>query len=297
MTPRSLLAVAAFALLCLPLVLLPGCDEDAPAPVELMPTPASRGTHFDAATAGTIRGEVRWEGDLPEVPAFRVRPNPLFGPPLDQAQVRDNPHAPVIDPRTRGVAGAVVFLQGVDPERSRPWDHGPVRVELRGCRIHVLQGDADSSVGFVRRGDPVAFVSKDPFYHTVRAAEAAFFTLTFPDADQPLERRFGKTGQVELSSGVGYYWMRGHLFVDEHSYYARTDTEGRFVLRDVPPGRYQLACWLPSWVEAGHEREPENASIVRFTFRPPVVRTREVRLGLRETVPARFSYATSLFER
>jgi hypothetical protein len=38
-------------------------------------------------------------------------------------------------------------------------------------------------------------------------------------------------------------WMQGWLGVLDHPYFAVTDAEGRFTLRDVPPGDYTLAVW------------------------------------------------------
>src|SRR5207248_1964383 len=132
--------------------------------------------------------------------------------------VRDNPHAPNIDSATSGVAGAVVFLRGVDPARARPWDHPPVVVEHQDRQLWVVQGGVRSRIGFVRRDDSITMVSREKVFNALHAGGAAFFTLTFPDADQPLRRALDKKGQVELSSAAGGYWMRGHLFVDDHPY-------------------------------------------------------------------------------
>jgi hypothetical protein len=282
--------------LCLLALLVLGCNEADPPAEPPGPAPAQAATQFDPVTAGTVRGRVLWEGELPDVPPLEVRYCPGYGPPLDRDHFRPNPHQPAIDPRGRSLAGAVVCLHGVDPEKARPWDLGPVRVEQRQCRIHVLQDGSDSQVGFVRRGDPITIVSKDGVPHALRAQGDAFFTLTFPDRDMPLQHRLGRAGHVELGSGVGYFWMRGHLFVDAHPYYARTDAAGRFVLRDVPAGRYRLACWVPSWVMDRFEREPENGVIIRYYFREPVVREHEVEVRPGGTTSARFTYSRDLFE-
>src|SRR5262249_30904512 len=153
---------------------------------------------------------------------------------------------------------AVVYLRGVDPARARPWDHPPVCVELRDYQIHVRQGDEEGRVGFVRRGAEVTAVSREPVFDSLQARGAAFFTLAFPDPDRPRTRRCPRAGVVELSSGVGHFWMRGHLFVSDHPYLARTDAAGRFSLPRVPAGRYELVCWLPDWHESSHERDADT---------------------------------------
>jgi hypothetical protein len=228
------------------------------------------------------------------VPPFEIR---SFSPAGQPRLIRENPNAPAIDPPNRGVAGAVVFLRGVPADRARPWDHAAVRVEQRDRRLHILQGEAASRVGFVRTGDEVEMVSRDPLFHALHAGGVAFFSLTFPDPDQPRSRRLTSRGLVELTSAAGYYWMRGYLFVDDHPYYTRTDAQGRFRLDRVPPGRYELVCWHPSWLEARHDRDPETSLVIRVAFRPPVERRQQVEVPRQGNVAADFSLSTGDFEK
>src|SRR5262249_44220267 len=131
-------------------------------------------------------------------------------------------NAPTIDPSNRGVANAVVFLRGVDPVRSRPWDLPPVQVAISDFAFKLHQGEWHNRIGFVRRGEAIEMTSYDPILHMLHADGAAFFTLAFPDAKKPLSRRLTKPGIVELSSASTWYWMRAYLFVDDHPYYACT---------------------------------------------------------------------------
>jgi hypothetical protein len=227
---------------------------------------------------------VTWSGAIPEVPGYRAPASPGSEHAGEPRRNWPNPNAPHIDRRTRAVADAVVFLRGIDPSRGRPWDHPPVRVELRNYQIHVLQGGTDSSYGFVRRGESIAMMSVQEVYHSLQARGDAFFSLAFPDANDPSNSRpLDRRGIVELMSGCGHFWMRGWLFVDDHPYYTRTDAAGRFTLSNVPPGRYELICWLPDWHEAARELDAETAQICRLTFRPPVEIAQPVHLAPRQT--------------
>jgi hypothetical protein len=266
-------------------------DEKVPA----APVPAA--VAFDSASAGSIAGRVSWEGDAPTVALFRAPVSPLSEQPTGPKLLWPNPHAPVVDAKSGGVTGAVVFLRGVDPERARPWDHAPVRVAVRDSRFHILQGDVDAITGFVRRDDKVTIVSEDDRFQSVQARGAAFFTLTLPDRDAPHERLLAQTGVVELSSNSGQFWMRAHLFVADHPYLTRTDARGRFSLEDVPPGNYEIGCWLPDWHEASHERDGETALYSRLTFCPSVVKLRNISVEPRLRQTVQFAFGTGDFGR
>jgi hypothetical protein len=260
-----------FCLACgLALFGLSGCDESLALPESAGDIVSDMGCAFDPNTAATIHGQVTWQGAIPQIPSYRSPLSPGNEHRGEPLHIWPNPHVPVINPASKGVAGAVLFLRGVDPCRARPWDHPPVRVELRDTQIHVCQGDRDGKIGFVRRGDTIEMVSRQAIFHSLRVRGAAFFARAFPDADRPSTRRLDKEGLVELSSGCGYFWMRGHLFVADHPYYTLSDADGRFVLPQVPPGRYELVCWLPNWQESSRELDAETAFICRLTFRPPV---------------------------
>lgn len=269
-----------------------GCVEQAPSTTL---TPATHHDRFDPAATGNVSGRVSWAGELPEVPQLVVWK--LLAPQGNGRFVYANPNAPLVHPQQRGVGSAVVFLRGVDARAARPWDLPAVRVEIGSNGIRVRQGEVAGRMGFVRRGAAVEMLSTEDEFHALRAGGAAFFTVPFPDPDRPLSRNLNRSGLVELTSGVGHYWMRGHLFVDDHPYYARTDAEGNFALSQVPAGRYEVVCWAPNWNAVGHERDPETSRISRLTFHKPAekVQTVEVRAG--ETAEVRFELSHADFPR
>ena len=256
-----------------------GCGRSPAQPVVTIQPPVPVSQAFDSAASGSIGGRVVWQGETPVVEPLAILPIAAGLETGQPKQLRPNPHAPLIDPATRGVGGAVVYLRQVDAARARPWDHAPVTVAMTDYQLKIGAG----RIGFVRRGDPVTLVSRQPVHHALRADGATFFTLPFPEADRPLTRRFERTGLVELSSAATYFWMRGYLFVDDHPYYTQTAPDGGFTLTDVPAGRYELVVWLPNWREAGRDLDPEFGVVQRLRFAPPIEARRpiEVRAGAR----------------
>src|SRR5262245_40335686 len=117
---------------------------------------------------GRITGRVGWTDPVPALPPFRAVKG--VG---SAARTHEVPHpfAPQVDPNTRGLAGAVVFLRGVDPLRSKPWDRSAVSVEIVDDEFRTHDG----RVGFVPVGAEATFVSRSPVLQLVRGRGDDFF--------------------------------------------------------------------------------------------------------------------------
>jgi hypothetical protein len=235
---------------------------------------------FDPQRVGEIRGEVKWRGPQPIVPAFRSIPEPLTDQPPPPVRPWPNPNAPLIAGKTAGLAGALVWLRGVDQAVARPWDLPPVRVEAREQQFRIVQGRRTGRIGFVKAGDKVEFISRDPVFHNVQARGLdffirqgrpnAFFTCTLPDPNIVRSWRLDFPEIVELSSGCGYFWMRAYLLVSSHPHVALTDEQGHFVMAKVPPGSYEIVAWHPNWQITRTERNPDNQRIQQVRFAVPL---------------------------
>ena len=106
-----------------------------------------------------------------------------------------------------------------------------------------------------------------------------------------------KTGVVELSSAVGYFWMRAYVFVGEHPYYTLTDAHGNFRLNHVPKGDYELVTWLPNWHVAEKEYDPEVFTISRLFFHSAAEQMRKVVVSSQQITNAEFTFSEKLFSR
>lgn len=274
-------------------VVLAGCGEQQPDSAESCepsqlpgPTPSAQ---FDPSACGSIEGHVTWDGPIPVVPSFQVHSSGVPNKSHMLQQVRLNPNAIEVDPRSRGVHLAIVRLRGVDPAKARPWDYEPISIEMRRHWFNLFEGDKPASIGFVKRGAEVAIYSSDEFFHCVCARGAAAFSLPFVDPGRKTTRRLDRPGLVELTSGASYYWMRAYLFVDDHPYYARSDRSGAFRMGQVPPGRYKIACWHPNWQVIRQERDPESSLISRVVFAPPLEVEQEVVVEPRKAAAVQFT--------
>ena len=121
-------------------LLLSGCREAVSVPPPTASEPVPLASQFDPTTAGTIEGRVRWDGPFPDVKPLVYHPVRVgLSPRLPEKREFPNPNQPIIDSTSRGVGNAVIFLRGVDPQRSRPWDQPTVTVEMRDYQFHLRQ--------------------------------------------------------------------------------------------------------------------------------------------------------------
>lgn len=273
-----------------------GCGSS-PLPVTEPPGPKPLGQEFNSAATGAIQGQVTWKGPIPLVEPFISHPNPTR-PPRGTGGKREwlSPHAPQIDPGSKGLKNAVLYLKGIDLKRSRPWDHPPVRLECSRWQLSVHQGTTISNIGLVRKNEAIEMVSQDPWLYGIKGRGADCFNIKLPDPQVLQSRRLQKPGIVSIQSGTGRYWMRSYLFVSEHPYFARTDAEGQFELQHVPEGKYELHCWVPNWHVKSKERDWSTSQHVHVTFHKPVEIVQSITIEAGKIHRADLSLSSASFE-
>jgi hypothetical protein len=134
----------------------------------------------------------------------------------------------------------------------------------------------------VAPGTQLAITSSDNTAHNVNARMGVeqLFNLQFANKGTRLkdERTSvgSKPGVISLGCNAGHPWMSGYIHVVEHPYYTVTDSEGRFELKDVPPGKYKLIAWHPSWQP--RVLRDGTGKVTEVQYGPSVEVSREVTL-------------------
>jgi hypothetical protein len=270
------------------LLLLAGCQPPPAARKETPPMPL--GERFDAKATGTIRGQVVWSGAIPKVDAIKLL---VSAPGLENEY--PNPNAPTIDLKTQAMADVLMFLRKVEVARSRPWSHDPVEVAFDDARLQIHQGQRKTRLGIVRRGDEIACVAREKRNHTLEARGASVFSLPLVVPDKITRRKLEQPGILELSSGSALYWLRGHLWIGEHTYAVVTNAAGEFELAQVPAGTYELVSWMPSWHIKRRERGPEFGEIERLIFVTGVEQSAEITVVAGEAAKTVFRWDAARF--
>jgi plastocyanin len=174
------------------------------------------------AGAVPIEGIVTYDGPLPK--------------PISVVEAATVRHLVEVDPTTRGLKDAVVWLEGTPTGPKPSARKQPVEVDQRNFFFipHVLAVDA---------GQEVEFLNSDVANHGVTATSfepANCFNVSIPLAGQRHEHRFVASAHPVAIGCPIHGSMAAWIYVFEHPYHGVTDEAGRFRLPPVPPGRYTL---------------------------------------------------------
>lgn len=136
-----------------------------------------------------------------------------------------------------------------DPASSAVWvgsgapvlDAGKVaaaRIEQRGYQFRP-------ALSVVQAGTPVVFPNEDQLYHSVFSYSPAkrFDLGRFRKGEEPNAVVLDTPGVVQLFCEVHEH-MRANVIVVDTPWFAVTDSEGRFSIDGIAPGRHSVSIWL-----------------------------------------------------
>jgi plastocyanin len=178
-------------------------------------------------------------------------------------------HGERVLPRLVGEAGAaantVVVLKGVQAGKGFDEFTGPYVLNQMSCEFvpHVL---------IVPVGERLSIKNNDPILHNVHAFlnEETAFNVAMPLEGQVIRKKLKKPGFIRFQCDAGHVWMSAHVVVVEHPYVAVTDERGRYEIKGIPPGTYNVEFWHEGWKV---EKTLTDGAII---YSPPVVSSAEV---------------------
>jgi plastocyanin len=137
----------------------------------------------------------------------------------------------------------VVYLTGF---RQTPPAESPVITQKDKTFIPSLR--------VIVAGQSIQFTNDDPVVHNVfSTSPARNFDLGKPGPQQTRAVAFPTPGLVDVYCNI-HETMFANVLVLPNRAFALVDAQGRFVIRDVPPGKYPLHAW-------GHNIEPFEAEV------------------------------------
>lgn len=182
---------------------------------------------LDAQTTGTITGTVTTTAAATR--SLRVT--------IDQQVCgQELPDEAIVTERSGGLAHAIVRIAGV----RAPAAAGAPGVLNEKCRFVPR-------VQIVPPNATITTSSNDPILHTTNAQTEngrTIFNVAVPIPGVKIPKPVKNPGLLRLSCNT-HPWMRGWVLVTD-DIAAVTGADGRFTLRDVPAGAYELTVWHES---------------------------------------------------
>ena len=184
---------------------------------------------MEVEDGGTIRGVVRFQGDVPEGRSVSVTQDAVeCGAERVVESVQVGPSG--------GLANAIVSL--VDIRRGAvPVAASPPTLDQHRCTFtpHVV---------LARRGETVRVLNSDPLTHNVHTAafDNRSVNRSQPAGADVIELVFDAPEKVKVKCDL-HPWMSAWIVVVEHPYHSVTDEAGVFELSDIPPGTYTMETW------------------------------------------------------
>jgi plastocyanin len=158
----------------------------------------------------------------------------------------------------------------------------PQTILQKGCMY-------DPHVTTIPLGAAVAFKNEDHVLHNVHlfSDEGSLWNQAQPIFEQTNLYIPAKPGLLRMQCDAGHIWMSGYIWVAENPYYAITDDNGNFIITDVPPGTYKIACWHEGWNATAQKNQ--SGEILSYSYDAPYDLRQDVTISSGDTTQADFS--------
>ncbi len=206
---------------------------------------------------GDLTGQIIYDGVPPTPPKAKITSDQQVCSHHDVIE-----ESLLVDPESKGVQNVIVFLyQDKSSRRPSPEDEKevaihesyealksePVQMDNSGCRFapHVT---------LLWTARKLLVGNSDPIGHNVKIETRANGQSndTIPSG-QTLEKSFEKPEKMPAAISCSIHpWMRGWLLVRDTPYMAVSDEDGKFVIENLPAGKWRFMFWQES---AGYVRE------------------------------------------
>jgi plastocyanin len=228
-----------------------------------------------AGPGGTIRGRVVLQGDAPKAASDTIA--------QDQKVCGSSVSLPRIAlGKENGVQETFVFLEGVqNPAGARPaTTTRSVLIDQKECQYvpHTMIVPVNSKV---------EITNSDPILHNVNGRQGDSKVFNYAQARQgqreTVDMAMTKPGIITLACDAGHPWMSAFIYVASHPYVALTDSNGEFVIKDVPPGTYTLKMW-----HEGVTLKDINKRLQVYNYEDPYELTQQVTVAANTDATANF---------
>jgi plastocyanin len=211
-------------------------EEAAPATSAATAAPAAAPAAPAAAPAGggaTLIGKVSFTGTAPAKEAIKMDADAYckaaHATPVYTQDVEVNSNGTLKDV-------FVYVKQGVTG--SYPAPTTPVVLDQQGCQYHP-------HIFGIQAGQPLKIVNSDGTLHNIHALPKinAEFNIGQPFKGMETAKKFDKPEMPLRFKCDVHKWMGAYAGVLPHPFFAVTNDQGTFEIKNLPPGTYVIEAW------------------------------------------------------
>ena len=200
---------------------------------------------------GTVKGVVVYKGDVPKLPPVKVDTDPKHC--LSKGPIPNEDW--VVNPKNQGIRWVVVWLQPADKTakmkihpKLEPIKDKEVFIDQPCCRF-------EPRVLAMREGQILTVKNSAPVPHNVNYVGIRNPSGNYiipPGGQYKIENLKADRLALPIKCDI-HKWMKGNVRIYNHPYFAVTDENGAFTIKDAPAGTYRLISWQESvgWGQGG----------------------------------------------
>jgi plastocyanin len=227
MKTKTSMAVWSLAVL-LGLVLLAGCGKKEEAQPAAAPTAAApAATPIDPATAASISGTVKLDGEAPKAAKIDMSQDPACkGNNMSETIVADNGK----------LANVFVYVKDGLGDRTFDVPKDAVTLDQKGCQYHP-------HVLGVMTGQNIEIKNDDPTTHNIHPTpkDNREWNESQPPNAAALEKSFAREEIMLPVKCNQHPWMKMYMSVVKSPFFAVTGADGKYEIKGLPPGDYTVA--------------------------------------------------------
>ena len=239
----------------------------------------SKYTETSVQGGGSIRGIVKLVGAIPKLEQLAIAKD-------DKVCGRKKSSPRLVVGRNMGVANAIVYVEGITQGKKFS-DTPKSTLNQHKCEYepHIL---------LVSPRTQLEIVNSHKVLHNVHSYDVEADMKTIFNIAQPIvgqrttvrQRPRNNTGLAVATCDAGHPWMSAYIMYIDHPYYALTDSQGNFILEDIPPGSYNLKMWHEG--VAITRTEMERETVKKYYYEEPYESVREVAVLSGQTATVSF---------
>jgi hypothetical protein len=220
----------------------------------------SRGTRTDTTGEAAVSGIVKLAGSQPAATRIDMAADP--------ACLKMHPAPMMSEEVVTGTNGAlknaIVYISDGLGNRTFDPPAQPVVFEQKGCTYnpHILG---------MRARQILKVANNDPTTHNIHPVPQnnRESNMSQPPGSSPIEETFAREEIIPVKCNV-HPWMKGYIGVFKHPFFAVTDKNGSFELKNVPPGEYTIQAWHEKYgvLTQKVKLEANKSQEMEFVFKP-----------------------------